>query len=152
MTRLAHGAVVDASVGVKLVVAEEGHAAARSFFARAVREEWATAVPEFTALEVGNALWAKTRRRQLTPALAREGLALFLRATARSIRVPEGVLATGALAIALQYGVTVYDGCYLALARRLELPLLSADAKLATAPLRRAFEVVLLAELEEAGA
>jgi len=149
VTRLDQGAVLDASVGVKLVVAEEGHTLARGLFARAVREEWALAVPEFTALEVGNALWAKTRRRQLSPALAREGLALFLRATAHGIRVPERVLAEDALAIALAYSVTAYDGCYLALARRLRLPLLSADAKLATPPLRKAFDVVLLAELAE---
>jgi len=149
VTRLDQGAVLDASVGVKLVVAEEGHAAARALLARAVREEWAMAVPEFTALEVGNALWAKTRRRQLTAALAREGLALFLRATARFIRVPERVLARNALAIALDYGVTASDGCYLALARRLSLPLLSADVKLATPPLRKAFDVVLLGELVE---
>lgn len=105
------------------------------------------AVPEFMALEVANALWAKARRRQLTAALAREGLALFLRATARFVRVPERVLATDALAIALEYGVTAYDGCYLALARRLGLPLLSSDAKLLAPPVRRAFDVVLLAEL-----
>ena len=151
MRRLARGAVVDASVGVKLVVAEAGHAAARGLLERAVRDGLPMAVPEFTALEVANALWAKTRRRQLTAALAREGLALFLQATARFIRVPERLLATDALAIALEYGVSAYDGCYLALARRLGLPLLSADAKLATPPLRDAFNVVLLAELGEAG-
>lgn len=151
MRRLARGAVWDASVGVKLVVAEAGHAAARGLLERAVRDALPMAVPEFAALEVANALWAKTRRRELTAALARAGLALFLRATARSIRVPEPLLATDALAIALEYGVTAYDGGYLALARRLELPLLSADAKLVTPALRRAFEVVLLAELEEAG-
>jgi predicted nucleic acid-binding protein len=149
VTRLDQGAVLDASVGVKLVVAEEGHAAARGLFARAVREEWGMAVPEFTALEVGNALWAKTRRRQLTAALAREGLALFLQATARFIRVPARVLARDALAIGLAYGVTAYDGCYLALARRLGIPLLSADVKQTTPSLRKAFDVVLLGELEE---
>lgn len=150
MRRLARGAVLDASVGVKLVVAEAGHAAARGMFEQVVRDELPMAVPEFTALEVANALWAKTRRRQLTAALASEGLTLFLRATARFIRVPERVLAGDALAIALEHGVTAYDGCYLALARRLGLPLLSADTKLATARLRRSFEVMLLAELEDA--
>jgi predicted nucleic acid-binding protein len=151
VTRLDRGAVLDASVAVKLVVAEQGHAAARSLLARAGREEWTMALPEFTAVEVGNALWAKTRQRQLTPTLARDGLELFLRATARFIRVPARVLAKDALAIALEYGVTAYDGSYLALAQRLRLPLLSADLELATPPLRRHFDVVLLAELEEAG-
>jgi predicted nucleic acid-binding protein len=151
VTGLDRGAVLDASVGVKLVVAEEGHAAARSLLSRAAREEWTMAVPEFTALEVGNVLWAKTRRRQLTATLAHDGLELFLRATARFIRVPERVLAKDALAIALEYGVTAYDGSYLALARRLRLPLLTADLQLATPQLRRIFDVVLLAELEEPG-
>ncbi len=102
MTQLDQGAVLDASVGVKLVVAEEGHAATRDLLARALREDWAMAVPAFTALEVGNARWTKTRRRQLTATLARAGLGLLLRATARFVRVPERVPARDALAIALQ--------------------------------------------------
>jgi predicted nucleic acid-binding protein len=53
------------------------------------------------------------------------------------------------LAIALEHDVTAYDGCYLALARRLGLPLLSADAKLLAPRVRRAFDVVLLAELRD---
>ena len=151
MRQLTRGIVLDASVGVKLVVAEVGHEAARGLLERAVRHGLPVALPEFTALEVANALWAKTRRRQLTATLAREGLALFLRATARFIRVPERVLAADALAIALDHGVTAYDGCYLALARRVDLPLVSSDAKLATPTLREAFDVVLLTELGGAG-
>jgi predicted nucleic acid-binding protein len=147
--RLAGGAVLDASVGVKLVVAEPGYERAREVLGRALHEETPMAAPEFMALEVANALWAKARRRQLTPALAQEGLNLFLRATARFLRVPERVLAADALAIALECGVTAYDGCYLALARRLSLPLLTADAKLRAPPVRRGFDVVLLGELRD---
>jgi predicted nucleic acid-binding protein len=65
--RLAGGAVLDASVGVKLVVAEAGHERARAVLERAVREEAPMAVPEFMALEVANALWAKARRRRACP-------------------------------------------------------------------------------------
>lgn len=147
MRRLAHGLVLDASVGVKLVVADEGHAAARAVLGRVVAEEFPAAVPELAGVEVANALWAKARRRELTSALARDGLGLFLRATARCTWVPERMLAPRALAIALTHGVTAYDGCYLALAQRLRVPLLTADAKLATPGVRKAFDVVLLDEL-----
>ena len=148
MRRLERGVILDASVGVKFVVAEEGHETARALLEEAVRGEVPVAFPEFATLEVANALWVKARRRELTAALARAGLALFIRVTLRFIRVPERLLAPEALAIALGHGVTAYDGCYLALARRTELPLLSADAKLATPTLRKAFDVVLLKELE----
>jgi predicted nucleic acid-binding protein len=145
--RLAGGAVLDASVGVKWVVAETGHEQARAVLQRALRDELPMAMPDFMAVEVANALWAKVRRRQLTAALARESLTLFLRATARFVQVPGRLLATRALSIGIEYAVTVYDGCYLALARHLGLPLLTADAKLLTPPVRQAFDVLLLAEL-----
>lgn len=147
MRRLQRGAVLDASVGVKLVVAEEGHETARALLERLGQAESPMAMPEFAALEVGNALWVKTRRRELTASLAREGLGLFLRATAGFLRVPERLLAADALAIALEQGVTTYDGCYLALARRTRLPLLTADVKLARPALRHGFNVVLLGDL-----
>ncbi len=145
MTPFDRGLVLDASVGVKLV--EEGHAVARALLGRMLAVDLPVALPDLSAVEVANALWTKARRRQLTPALAREGLTLFLRAMARSTWVPVRALAPAALAIALEHGVTVYDGCYLALARRTGLPLVSADAKLATPTLRRAFDIVPLREL-----
>lgn len=146
MRALEGGLVLDASIGVKLVVAEEGHALARALVGRVLATELPVALPDLSAVEVANALWAKARRRLLTATLARESLMLFLRAMARSTWVPTRLLAPAALAIALEHGVTVYDGCYLALARRTGLPLVSADAKLASATLRRAFNVVPLRE------
>ncbi len=147
MKRLLGGAVLDASVGVKFVVAEAGHETARALLERLGHRESPVAMPEFAALEVANALWAKTRRRELTATLAREALALFLRATAGFLRVPERLLATDALTIALHHGVTAYDGCYLALARRMGLPLVTADVKLARPGLRGGFQLVLLGDL-----
>ena len=147
MRRLDQGVVLDASVGVKFVVPEAGHETARAVLDRAVQGDVPIAFPEFATLEVANALWVKARRRELTAALAGATLGWFIRATLRFIRVPERLLAAEALAIALGHGVTAYDGCYLALARRMGVPLLSADAKLATPALRKAFGVVLLAEV-----
>jgi len=147
VNRLHGGVVVDASVGVKFVVPEGGHETARAVLDQSLRGAVPTAFPDFASLEVANALWVKTRRRELTSGLARASLALFMRVTLRFIRVPERVLAVDALEIALDHGLTAYDGCYLALARRMGLPLLSADVKLATAGVRRKFDVILLSEL-----
>lgn len=67
-----HGAVIDASVGVKFVVPKIGHEAARALLGRIVQGGAPAAFPEFASLEVANALWAKTRRRELaTPGLRR---------------------------------------------------------------------------------
>ena len=147
MNRLQGGVVVDASVGVKFVVPEGGHETARVVLDQSLRGGLAAAFPEFAALEVANALWLKARRRELTSGVARASLAMFLRVTLRFIRVPEQLLVVDALEIALDHGLTAYDGCYLALARRMGLPLLSADVKLATPGVRRKFDVILLSEL-----
>jgi predicted nucleic acid-binding protein len=77
---------------------------------------------------LSNALWKKTRRRELKPAEAR----LVLRGLA-SVRLevtPTRQLAAGALDLALDAGCTVYDAVYLALAIHHNCRLVTADQRL----------------------
>jgi predicted nucleic acid-binding protein len=82
--RLAGGAVLDASVGVKWVVAETGHEQARAVLQHALHDELPMAMPDFMAVEVGNALWAKVRRHLLSTPPVRRAFDVLLLAELRA--------------------------------------------------------------------
>jgi len=138
MTRAAEPAspaaawVVDASVGVKFVLREPGSDAARALFA-ALGEGRVEAlhVPDLFYAECANVLWKHGRRSGLpSPALDRamatiDGLCL------RS--EPAAGLARDALRTALALGISAYDACYVVLAARREVPLVTADGRLVRA-------------------
>jgi predicted nucleic acid-binding protein len=84
--------------------------------------------PDLMLSEVGNVLW-KAARFQGWPAAAARRAVTQLPALGFELH-PAGRDLEAALAIALDHGVTVYDALYLALARRLGVPLYTADAKL----------------------
>lgn len=116
--------VIDASVAVKWFVPE-----AHSREAAALLDPALTLhAPDLLFAEVSNALWKKTRRRELRPGEAK----LILRGLAS---VPLEVtpirhLAAGALDLALETGCTVYDAVYLALAAHHDCRLVTADQRL----------------------
>jgi predicted nucleic acid-binding protein len=56
-------------------------------------------------------------------------------------------LFTAALDIALNYRLTAYDACYVALAHRLKIPLLTADDKLARVMKLSPFGVIWIGDL-----
>jgi predicted nucleic acid-binding protein len=73
------------------------------------------------------------------------------RAVSYLTRLPISATGTAGLvreAWDLRGAITVYDACYVVLARRLRAPLVTADRKLARAMSRRA-DVVLLSEVRE---
>jgi predicted nucleic acid-binding protein len=120
--------VLDASVGIKLLVPEPGSAEALAL----VHEAWARRgtvhVPALFHAECASGLWKRTRAGGLTPpqALAQveDLLALDLRVT------PLAALVRPALDLATALDISVYDACYVALAGLLDLPLVTADARL----------------------
>jgi len=132
--------VVDASLAVKWFIPEELSADARMFLAA----EYELLAPDLLWAELGNALWKKHRRRELDPRTARRLLRDFSRIPIEyhaSQRWTET-----ALELAIQHGVTVYDGLYLALATGSGCRLVTADRRLHEAcregPLRRFVEWV----------
>jgi predicted nucleic acid-binding protein len=116
--------VVDASVVIKWFVPEIHSDAAHRLLAAAHQ----FVSPDLLFPEVGNVIWKKVRRGELT---AREGQRLAADISGIAVEtVPTRGLMIEAHAVAITTGLTVYDAMYLALAVRLETELITADDRL----------------------
>lgn len=116
--------VVDASVAVKWYLPEQhGDCAARLCRSGEVLE-----APDLLHGEIGNALWKRVRRRELTRDQAGEiidSLSLL------PIEIyPSRLLTAAALQIACEANLTVYDSLYLATAMLTGSRLVTADRRL----------------------
>jgi predicted nucleic acid-binding protein len=125
-------AVVDASVGIKLFLDEPLSEEAHRLFAGLVADPpQRLYVPDLFYIECANILWKHVERAGLSAGAATAFMAdlgsLALQGT------PTAALAEDALEIALAHHITAYDAAYVALAARLDLPLVTADARLAAA-------------------
>lgn len=116
--------MVDASVAVKWVVAEDHTEAAL----RLLNQAESLLAPTHWLAEAANALWAKTVRGDLSDSEAQERV-VFL-AGAPIATTPLDRLAAVAMAIALRMRITMYDALYLALAEQHRTPLVTADSRL----------------------
>jgi predicted nucleic acid-binding protein len=117
--------VVDANVVIKWHVAEVHSDAALRWLRDDVP---ALHVPDLVFPEVGNILWKKVRRGDLTGEEARR--IGHLVAIAPLVVHPSSPLLESALEIAMRTGRTVYDSMYVALAVQRESRLVTADGKL----------------------
>jgi predicted nucleic acid-binding protein len=118
--------VMDASVGIKLFVEEEfsdkseqliKHPSTRLF------------IPDLFYIECANILTKYTRRFGRSAQNARQDLA-DLRQLVFDV-TPTFELMEDALSVALEYSLSAYDACYAVLAQRLDIPLVTADRRLA---------------------
>lgn len=123
------GYVVDASTAVKLYLPEPLATEARALFGLLTTSAAVEFhVPDLFYVECANIFWKQVRKGALTVAQVStfdadlRGLPLF--------RTPTFELTVAALPIATTYDVTAYDACYVALAQRLGIPLVTADQKL----------------------
>lgn len=124
--------VLDASVGIKLFVEEEFSDKVQRLFSKLAEDPQAEIhVPDLFYIECANILLKYTRRfnRPLEDALKdiKDLNDLALKSTSTSELIEE------ALELASEKNLTAYDACYAVLARRLALPLVTADAPLASA-------------------
>lgn len=116
--------VVDASVVLKWFVPEIHSDAARRLLA--ATHQFLS--PDLLFPEVGNAIWKKVRRGELT---AEEGQRLTADISSIAVEtVSTRGLMIDAHALAVTTGLTVYDAMYLALAVRLNTELITADDRL----------------------
>jgi predicted nucleic acid-binding protein len=123
--------VIDASIAVKWVVGEEDSADAM-----ALRRLYHFAAPELLNAEVANTILNKVWRRHLTEPEAKAAAQLL---SELSIEFhPMQPLIEEAVALGLELRHPAYDCMFLALARRLRCPLVTADEPLIrkSAPLR----------------
>jgi predicted nucleic acid-binding protein len=121
--------VVDASTVVKLFLAEAHSDRAIALFALLAADPGVVFhVPDLLYAECANIFWKQCQRGSCSPAKAQTDVAA-LRAL-RLTSTPTYELAEEALALAQAGGITAYDACYVALAVRQGVPLITADQKL----------------------
>ena len=116
--------VVDASVVLKWFVPEIHGDAARRLLA--ATHQFLS--PDLLFPEVGNAIWKKVRRGELTAEEGRQ-LAADISSVAVETVSTRGLM-IDAHVLAVTTGLTAYEAMYLALAIRLETALVTADDKL----------------------
>jgi predicted nucleic acid-binding protein len=118
--------VLDASVGIKLCIAEPFSDRADALVGRASADPPARLyVPDLFYSECANILWKHVQRLGLPSDQALRNIEK-LRAL-RLHRTPTYDLATDALRIALACAITAYDASYVALAEKVGVPLVTAD-------------------------
>jgi len=101
---------------------------ARTFLHAYVHGELEIHAPELIHAEVANVLWKIVRFRQWPAVAARDAVSHLLELNL-SIHSMSGVL-ENALDLSLDYDITVYDAAYVSLARKLGVPVYTADKKL----------------------
>lgn len=121
--------VVDASVVVRGLLDEAAEAA--QIVDDVARGIFAAHAPDLITAEVANALRNVVATGDWPIARAQERLATFLRLPL--VGASSRQLASEALALAVDRGLSGYDALYAALAEALEIPLVTADRRLADA-------------------
>jgi predicted nucleic acid-binding protein len=124
--------VIDASAGIKLFLREPLSEQAVALFAHLASDPPAHFyVPDLFFVECANILWKYVRRFGYPPEDGAEAMRALQRLRLSSVSTAE--LIGDAFRLSLEHGLTAYDACYLALAQRLRLPLITADERLAQA-------------------
>lgn len=120
--------VVDASVAAKWYVPEPGSGPASVILESRAK----LLAPDLLVAELGNILWKKIRRGELSAIEAKEILDAFV--TACPVTLYSGSpLLQSALDIAIGFERTVYDALYLAIAVAEDCRLVTADERLVRA-------------------
>lgn len=124
------GYIVDASVGIKLFIDDPLSDTVHQLFENVTNDPPIELhVPDLFFIECTNILWKYVRWGNLPIQNAQINLKelslLLLQAT------PTLTLMDAALQLAIEYSITAYDACYLALSARQGFPLITADKKLA---------------------
>lgn len=117
--------MVDASVAVKWIVAEDGRQSAL-----ALPDVAELVAPDFVVIETANVLWKKLRRDEITTLQLTKGLN-FIR-SAFSELVPQSTLIDRAMQLAIEHDHPVYDCLYVACAELRHAELLTADDRMAS--------------------
>jgi len=139
--------VVDASVGIKLFIHEPLSDRADALFAHLAADPSAClAVPDLFYIECANILWKHVRRFGYSAVEAHKDLANLRKLALHNTSTAS--LTADALKIAIAHGITVYNACYVALARYLGVPCVTADEKLARLLASTAYPVRFLRDFD----
>ena len=98
-------------------------------------------VPDLLYVECANALWKYVRANLYTAEQVQADL-IDLQALRFQVTSTKNLMAE-AVQIGLDYGITAYDGCYVALSQQVSAPLLTLDERLVNSLASGSFDVRL---------
>ena len=137
--------VVDASVGIKLFVEEDGSEQADRLFQQLAEQPGVRFyVPDLFFVECANILWKYVRHFDYPAENAHQDASDLCALALRSVSTADLIVA--GLELALEYKITAYDACYAALAGQTQLPLITADRPLAQKLQNSEIDVVVLTD------
>lgn len=122
--------VADASFCGAWILPDEVSAAADALLGEIESGHVELVVPSLWLYEMGNLLKSAWRRGRLTKAAARAAQDVLGQVPLGLCDVPSAGSAKAILELSLKHELSVYDGSYLELARRLKLPLRTNNARL----------------------
>lgn len=131
--------VVDTSVGIKHFIADPLTPKVNLLFDRLAYSETKIFVPDLFYIESANAFWKYVRARLYTAAEVQADLATLKALPLRVVSTAE--LMEEAVNIGLNYGITAYDACYVALSQQVSAPLLTLDERLVRAVAAASYDV-----------
>jgi predicted nucleic acid-binding protein len=131
--------VVDASLGIKQFIPDPLSSKVVDLFARLSYPETEIYVPDLFYIESANILWKYVRAGRYAVALAQGNLSSLRALPLRVVSTAE--LMEEAVNIGLNYGITAYDACYVALSQQVSAPLLTLDERLVRAVAAASYDV-----------
>lgn len=132
--------VIDSSITVAWFVPDERSSETQRTLDRVI--EHGAVVPIHWRLEVGNALLMALRRRRITVPQRNEAFDLLLSLQLTTDDDTIDLAWIVSLDIAERFQLTLYDACYLELAKRRRLPLATLDRELCAAAQQIGVELV----------
>ncbi|MEI7832929.1 MAG: type II toxin-antitoxin system VapC family toxin [bacterium] len=143
MSALPAVSVIDACFGIKLVLEEEHSQHVNDYLMRLLDIPPVQAyVPDLFFIECSNILWKHVNRGLLPREAAENNCQILLELSLPTIAGME--LMPRSLSLACDYKISAYDATYLALAEKLQLPLLTADNRFAAAMVNSPYQVIAL--------
>ncbi len=136
--------VIDANIAIKHFIPDPLSEKVDELLMHLANPQTELFIPDLFYVESANTLWKYVRAGQYPADQIQVALATLKTFPLQSVVTKD--LITDAIQISLDYGISVYDGCYVALSQIVSVPLFTLDARLVNAIQAGSFEVCLFTD------